>query len=96
LASGPARVAALSPQSVLVQFSAAGTSVVKLRWSPYWDLSGTGRGYACLMRAPGGWTELRTAYPGDLRLQLSVLGADHGNCAAVLSSTATDRRGDNG
>ncbi len=87
LASGPARVAALSPRSVLVRFSTAGTSVVKLRWSPYWDLSGPGRGYACLTRAPGGWTELRTAYPGDLRLQLSVLGADHGNCSAVLGST---------
>jgi len=96
LASGPARVVALSPRSVLVRFSTSGTSVVKLRWSPYWDISGTGRGYACLVRAPGGWTELRTAYPGDLRLQLSVLGADHGNCPAVLNSSATYHRGDNG
>jgi hypothetical protein len=94
LASPPARVAALSPRSVLVRFSVPGTSVLKLRWSPYWDLSGPERRYACLVRAPGGWTELKTAYPGDLRLQLSVLGADHGNCQAVLNSAATYHRGE--
>jgi hypothetical protein len=95
LASGPARIAALSPRSVLVRFSSAGTSVVKLRWSRYWDLSGTGRRYACLMPAPGGWTELRTAYPGDIRLQLSVLGADHGDCKAVSKLNRDIPSGDN-
>jgi hypothetical protein len=84
LATGPARVAGLSPRGVVVRFSTAGTSLVKVRWSPYWDLSGPDRRSACLTRAPGGWTELRTSHPGDVRLQLSVFGADHGNCQALL------------
>ncbi len=93
LASGPARVETLSPGSVLVGFSAAGASVVKLRWSPYWALSGTNARSACLMRASGGWTELRTAYPGQFRLQLSVASADRGNCKARPGIGATYHQG---
>ena len=96
LATGPARVAGLSPRGVVVRFSTAGTSVVRVRWSPYWDLSGPGRHSACLTRAPGGWTELRTALPGDVRLQLSVWGADHGNCQAFLGLRGDVASGDNG
>jgi hypothetical protein len=96
LATGPARVAGLSPRGVVVRFSTAGTSVVKVRWSRYWDLSGPGRRSACLTRAPGGWTRLRTAHPGDVRLQLSVWGADHGNCQALLGLRGDVASGDNG
>jgi hypothetical protein len=87
LASGPARVTALSPRAVLVRFSSAGASVVRLRWSPYWALSGVAGRVACLMRAPGGWTEVMTAYPGQFHLELSVFGAYHGNCRALVNST---------
>jgi hypothetical protein len=93
LATAPARVAALSPRSVLVHFSSPGASVLKLRWTPYWSLPGADRFSACLVRAPGGWTELRTAYPGQFRLELSVFGANHGNCKALLKSTADLRSG---
>jgi hypothetical protein len=93
LTSGPARVQALSPRSVLIGFSAPGTSVVKLRWSPYWALSGPNAGSACLRRGPGGWTELRTAYPGQFRLQLSLVSADRGNCKASPGIRATNHRG---
>ena len=96
LATRPAHVAALSPREVLVRFSAPGTSVLKLRWSPYWDLAGPARRYACLRRAPGGWTELQTAYPGDLRLQLSLWGAGHGNCQAVPARQRRTIGEDNG
>jgi hypothetical protein len=80
LAGAPASVVALSPKAVVVRFSAAGTSVVKIRWAPSWSLAaGTGRG-VCLIPAPGGWTELRAAHAGQYRLLVSVFGADHGNC----------------
>jgi hypothetical protein len=80
LATGPAQVDALAARSVLVRFSQPGASVVKLRWTPYWSLTGPERGTACLGRAPGGWTELRTADAGQIQLRLSVLGAVHGRC----------------
>jgi hypothetical protein len=95
LASGPGRVAGLSPRAVVVRFSTAGTSVVKVRWSPYWDLSGPARRSACLTRAPGGWTELRAATPGYVRLQVSVWGADHGNCKTLLGLDRHLASGDN-
>jgi hypothetical protein len=86
LASAPASVVALSPKAVVVRFSAAGTSIVKIRWAPSWSLAAaTGRG-ACVIPAPGGWTELRAARAGQFRLQVSVFGADHGTCG-----DATDR-----
>ena len=56
LASGPARVAGLSPRAVVVRFSTAGTSVVKVRWSPYWDLSGPGSALR-LPDAGTGWLD---------------------------------------
>lgn len=80
LASAPASVIALSPKAVVVRFTAAGTSVVKIRWAPSWSLAaGTARG-ACLIPAPGGWTEIRAAHADEFSLLVSVFGADHGNC----------------
>ena len=79
LAGPPASVVSLSPKAVVVSFSAAGTSVVKIRWAPSWSLAAPGHG-VCLIQAPGGWTELRAAHPGRFRLVVSVFGADHGNC----------------
>lgn len=80
LAAAPASVVSLSPKAVVVRFSEAGTSVVKIRWASSWSLAAaTGRG-VCLIAAPGGWTELRTAHAGQFRLVVSVFGADHGNC----------------
>jgi hypothetical protein len=83
LAGAPATVVSLSPKAVVVRFSAAGTSVVKIRWASWWSLAAaTGRG-VCLIAAPGVWTELRTAHAGQFRLVVSVFGADHGNCKVV-------------
>jgi hypothetical protein len=80
LAGPPASVVSLSPKAVVVSFSGAGTSVVKIRWASSWSLAAaTGRD-VCLMEAPGGWTELRAARASQVRLLVSVFGADHGNC----------------
>jgi hypothetical protein len=82
LASGWATVIALRPKTVVIHFSRPGVSVVKLRWTPYWSLSGP-QPQACIVRAPGGWTEVRTAYPGHVQLRVAVFGADHGNCKSA-------------
>jgi hypothetical protein len=80
LAGAPASVVSLSPKAVVVRFSAAGTSVLKIRWAPSWSLaSATGRG-VCVIRGPGGWTEVRAAQAGQFSLLVSVFGANHGDC----------------
>jgi len=80
LASAPASVIALSPKAVVVRFSAAGASVVKIRWAPSWSFAAATVSGACLLPGPGGWTELKAAHAGEFRLLVSVFGADHGNC----------------
>jgi hypothetical protein len=80
LASAPASVIALSPKAVVVRFSAAGTSVVRIRWAPSWSFAAATVSGACLLPGPGGWTELKAAHAGAFRLLVSVFGADHGNC----------------
>lgn len=82
LASAPATVVSLNPRSVDVRFSRPGTSTLELRWSPYWSLAAAAKRQACLSRAPGGWTELNSDVAGQLRLSMSVLHPDHGNCPA--------------
>jgi len=80
LASVPGEVTSIRPGAVVVKLSTQGTSVVKVRWSPYWSLPATERGSACLERSPGGWTELESARPQRVELTISVLRADHGTC----------------
>jgi len=86
LAGAPALVVSLSPKAIVVRFFAAGTSVVKIRWAPSWSLAAATVRGICLIQGPGGWTELRLAHAGQVRLVVSVFGADHGNC-----KDATDR-----
>jgi hypothetical protein len=85
LASGPATVTALSPQTVVVRFTEPGASVLKLRWTQYWSFSEP-RPAACLMPAPGGWTEVRAANPGTLRLHVSIFGPANRQCPRRTSS----------
>ena len=80
LASPPARVVSLQPDEVGLLFARAGSSVIKVHWSPYWSLPSTASGSACLAPAQGGWTEVRSTRAGALALSVSVLRADHGNC----------------
>jgi hypothetical protein len=82
LATGPATVLSMTPRSVEVRYSQPGESTLRLRWSPYWSLAGAGGQRACLRQAAGGWTELASSVAGQVRLTMSVLGPDHGNCPA--------------
>jgi hypothetical protein len=82
LATAPATIVGLSPRSVDVRYSRPGLSTLRLRWSPFWSLEGPGARHACLRQAPGGWTQLGSSVAGQLRVTMSVLSANHGNCAA--------------
>lgn len=88
LASPPATVASLGPNTVVVRFSAPGASTVKVRWDRFWSVPSDEASQACVRRAPGGWTLVGFARRGTLRLGVSLLGADHGSCARLSFAAA--------
>jgi hypothetical protein len=71
LARGPARLTALAPQSFSLAFARAGSVVVRVRYSPYWEAQGG----ACV-GAAGDWTRVRADRPGAVRVSTGFsLGA---------------------
>lgn len=88
LAGWPAQVDALRRSQVALHFSTPGSSIVKVRWTPYWSLPAEQAPTACIERAPGGWTEVSSRAPGLVELRLSFLGADHGSCKHGLGPAA--------
>jgi hypothetical protein len=68
LAQPPSVVTQLDSDSFTLRASRAGTSLVRLQFTPYWSIVG-GRG--CVQRAPGGWTEVRTASAGSVRVAIA-------------------------
>ncbi len=81
LADGPARVSLLQPDQMALSFSRPGTSVVKMRWTPFWSLPARSRRTACMEEAPGGWTEVSSTERGTVHASISVLGARRGRCS---------------
>jgi hypothetical protein len=80
LATPPATVVSLGPDKVVVRFSTPGESTLKLRWAQFWSLAPSEAALACVRKAPSGWTLVASAKPLSLRIGVSLLGADHGNC----------------
>ncbi|MEA2321779.1 MAG: hypothetical protein QOD81_1629 [Solirubrobacteraceae bacterium] len=82
LAAGAARAVALDAERLTLRADRAGAVDVRVRFNPYWRLTG-GRG--CVQRAPGGWTRVRLAGPGTVRLEPSFaparVGATGPRCA---------------
>jgi hypothetical protein len=67
LATPPARVTALSPQTVTLTTPRPATTVLRMRFTPYWALV---NGHGCVGPAPGGWTRVRLDQPGRARLAI--------------------------
>jgi hypothetical protein len=65
LAAPPARLVSAGTDSFVLDAPAAGTYEVRLRFTPYWSLAG---GHGCVEEAPGGWTAVRAAQPGAVRV----------------------------
>jgi hypothetical protein len=83
MVSGPAQLTWLGVNSASLHFDHAGTVVVKVRWSTYWQVTA---GTACLSASPQGWLSVDKDRPGDVSLaalwSLSrMTGLDNG-CAA--------------
>ncbi|HWH12599.1 MAG TPA: hypothetical protein VG165_15865 [Solirubrobacteraceae bacterium] len=80
LASPPASVTGLGHQSFVVDFTRPGTSLVRIRFSPYWRAQ-TG----CVGRGPGGFTDVSSRRAGRVAVTIAFsVGRilDHGvRCA---------------
>ncbi|HEY5142344.1 MAG TPA: hypothetical protein VII98_02470 [Solirubrobacteraceae bacterium] len=81
LATPPVRVTALGPDTVTLTTPRAATSIVRVRFTPYWALTS---GAGCVGRAPGGWTRVRLAQPGQavlgIRFALGRIRATSDRC----------------
>ena len=67
LVNGPARLAALGPESFTLAFDRAGPALVRVRYTPYWQVAA---GTACV-GAAGDWTLVRARRPGNVRISTS-------------------------
>jgi hypothetical protein len=65
LATGGLSVTRLGKQSVELHAERAGVGLVRVRWSPYWQLV---RGSGCVERGPDDLVRLRVRRAGELRL----------------------------
>ena len=78
LAQAPARMTALGVDSFTLSVPRAGSYVARVRFTPYWALSGA---HGCVRRARGGWTAVQAARAGSLRVVIDFSLArvlDHG------------------
>lgn len=83
LVRGPARLTALGPESFTLAFDRAGPALVRVRYTPYWQVAA---GSACV-GAAGDWTLVRARRPGNVRISTSF-SAD----AAWRAAAGTPRR----
>ena len=95
IASGPGRLVSLGSDTFALDAVAAGTTLVRVHYSPYLTVT---RGDGCVASAPGGWTYVRARAPGRLQVAARfslgrALGLD-GSCRIpVAASTLHARRG---
>lgn len=90
MVSGPAKLRALGPDSFELSAERPGEALVRVRFTPYWALT-EGRG--CVERGPGGFTRVRLARPGAVRVAASFAPGrvfDHGpRCRGAGKSAAS-------
>ena len=67
LARPPVRVTALGLDTVTLTTPRPATTVVRVRFTPYWALT---RGRGCVSRAPGDWTRVRLDAAGSAQLSV--------------------------
>ncbi|HEY5456124.1 MAG TPA: hypothetical protein VIJ96_11685 [Acidothermaceae bacterium] len=78
IATGAGRITAVGGDSFTLIARRAGPTLVRLRWSPYWQIDS---GHACVSPAPDGWTNVTVAAPGSIQVTARLsLDSDH-RCA---------------
>jgi len=82
IATGAGSITAVGGDSFTLIAPRAGPTLVRLRWSPYWQIDS---GHACLSPAPDGWTNVTVTAPGSIQVTARLsLDSDH-RCARTRS-----------
>jgi hypothetical protein len=63
LVTGPAHLTALGVSTFNLTAERAGTSLVRVHWSPFWQVTA---GSACLRKGPDNWLTVQTSSPGPV------------------------------
>ena len=89
-ADGVGAVTRIAPQSFTLRVPRAGFTLVRVRFTPYWRVSG---GQGCVMRARDGWTLVYALKEGTVRVDASfdprrVLDSDP-RCASTPDQTGS-------
>jgi hypothetical protein len=66
LADGVGRLTKLAPESFDLQVRQPGFTLVRVRFTPYWQVI---RGHGCVMASAGGWTLVYALRTGPMRLR---------------------------
>jgi hypothetical protein len=77
IVEGPARLVSLDGGQAVLDATAAGTILVRVRYSAHWTVE-TGNG--CLSKAGSDWTNVTVNGPGEVRLQLRLVGKPPSSC----------------
>jgi hypothetical protein len=77
LVTGAATLTTLAPDRVGLSVHRPGDLLLRVRYITYWNLSA---GAACVLPAPGGWTEVHVAAAGQVELQASLLDGHPATC----------------
>jgi hypothetical protein len=82
LVTGAAELTRLTSEEFVLQASAPGTALVRIRWTPYWTVT---EGYGCVEKSPAGFTRVSLDRPGRLSLGVRFapwrLGGDGPVCS---------------
>ena len=70
LADNGAQLLDVQPESLTVQLTNAGATVVKFRYTDMYEVTG---GDACISATPEGWIRIDATTPSTIRLQISAL-----------------------
>jgi hypothetical protein len=85
IATGAGSITAVGGDGFTLTSKRAGPTLVRLRWSPYWQIDS---GTACLSPAPDGWTNVTIATPGSIQVTARLSLDSDNRCARTHSSAA--------
>jgi hypothetical protein len=82
IVQGPAVLVRASGDEVVIAARAAGSILIRERFTPDWTLS---RGAGCVRRSPGSWIVVQVPGPESFTLDISLFARSQSGCAAVAA-----------
>jgi hypothetical protein len=87
LSTGAARLTKLKPEGFVLKASAAGTALVRVRWTPYWTVTA---GFGCVEESPTGFTRVSIDRPGRLSVGVRFAPWRVGSAGPVCTHAGPD------